>query len=149
MRFSPLAALLTSLLVASCATTRDQLVRGQHAFEQNEHERALALLRNMENDVPNLTFGEQAEYAYLRGMADYRMGYRVDARHWLSLAAAYDEAAPGTLATEWKARASEALAELNALVYDEGYATLFAAKGPSDEEVAHRPASKKTPLRAP
>jgi hypothetical protein len=98
--------------MTACSTYRDQLVRSQAAFEQNQHERALGLLRALEPDVPRLATPEQAEYAYLRGMTDYRSGYREDARHWLSIAKTFDDASPGTLPTDWKSRMNDALEDL-------------------------------------
>jgi hypothetical protein len=118
-----IAALLLVLL-ASCTTYRDQLARSQHAFERNEHEQALALLRDLERDISSLSQPEQAQYAYLRGMTDFRIGYKADARHWLALAKAYDENSPGVLPTDWKARMNEALGELNVVVTDDGYGAL-------------------------
>lgn len=112
MRF--VAALFSStlLLLASCTTYRDQLVRAQTAYENNQHERTLALLRDLEPDVTRLPQGEQAHYAYLRGMTDYRIGYKHDARHWLAIARAFDEHSPGILPADWKQRTTETLAEL-------------------------------------
>lgn len=106
------ALVALTLLVASCATYRDQLVASQEAFERNEHDRALALLRDLEPDMARLSVPERAQYAYLRGMTDYRIGLRADARHWLALAQAYEEAAPGTLPVDWRTRAGTALGEL-------------------------------------
>lgn len=74
--------------------------------------------------MPRLTEPEQAHYAYLRGMTDYRIGHRNDARHWLAIARAYDENSPGLLPADWKARTTEALVALDAVVYEDGYAGL-------------------------
>jgi hypothetical protein len=121
----------------SCTTYRDQLVRAQHAFEQNQHEQTLGLLRDLEKDMSNLSMPEQAQYAYLRGMTDFRIGFRADARHWLALARAYDEATPGVLPTDWKARLGEALDELNVVVYDQGLAALTnTANAPQEDNSA-------------
>ena len=60
---------------------------------------------------------DQARYAYLRGMTDYRLGFRPDARHWLGLADAIDQKHPGGLTEEWRQRLKEALADLNAEVW--------------------------------
>ena len=49
MRLSGFAVLILAL--GGCSTYRDELARGQHAFEQNQHERALAVLRGLENDT--------------------------------------------------------------------------------------------------
>jgi hypothetical protein len=96
---------LASAILAGCMTYHDELVRSQLAFEQNQHEQALGLLRDLERDLSRLPSAEQARYAYLRGMTDYRIGYRVDARHWLAIAKASEEATPGLLPADWKARA--------------------------------------------
>ncbi len=129
-----LALVLSVLTLASqggCSTYRDQLVRAQRTFEQNEHERTLGLLRALELDSTRLTVPEQAQYAYLRGMTDYRIGHRADARHWLSIAKAHDDASTGTLPADWKARTNEALDELNNVVYTEGVPALSASKKPT------------------
>src|SRR5581483_8211203 len=107
-----LALVLALSAFGGCATYRDQLVRSQHAFEQNEYDRTLVLLRDLERDMTRLSGPEQAQYAYLRGMSDYRVGYRPDARHWLAIAKAYEDNSPGMLPVDWKARINEALDEL-------------------------------------
>ena len=130
-----------SLSLAACNTYRDQLLRSQQAFEQNQHERSLGLLRALEPDVTNLATPEQAQYAYLRGMTDYRMGHRSDARHWLSIAKAYDDGSPGLLPTDWKARMTEALDEMNGVVFSAGLAALAAAP----VEAARKPSEDSAP----
>lgn len=124
------------LVLASCSTYRDQLARSQHAFEANQHEQALGLLRDLERDLSSLSQPEQAQYAYLRGMTDFRIGFRSDARHWLAIAKALDESSPGVLPTDWKARMNEALEELSVVVYDEGYGALANATKASDGDSA-------------
>jgi hypothetical protein len=127
MRFALAFAFLISCLAStSCATYRDELVRAQSAFENNQHERTLSLLRDLEPDVTRLEEPQQAEYAYLRGMTDYRIGYKSDARHWLAVARAFDEKTPGILPTDWKQRTVETLAELDGIVQTQGYAALSA-----------------------
>ena len=90
MRFKIVAAVLSlamPLSLVACATYQHDLARSQKAFEQNQHERALAILRALEiASSSQLTPSERAHYAYLRGMTDYRIGYRSAARHWLSVA---------------------------------------------------------------
>ncbi|MBX3196778.1 MAG: hypothetical protein KF850_00170 [Labilithrix sp.] len=138
-----LAGILVVLALGAgaCTTYRDQLARGQHAFDQNEHDRALAILRDLEPDTKRLTPAEQASYAYLRGMSDYRIGYRSDARHWLSVAKAHEERSPGVLPADWKARATEALDHLNGLVYAEGAGALTTSRlaAPEDGSLAAAP----------
>lgn len=122
MRFA--IAFLIVALACSCQTYRATLVRAQSAFEANQHERTLALLRDLEPDVTRLATPERAQYAYLRGMTDYRVGYKHDARHWLAVARAYDEQSPGILPNDWKQRTVETLAELDGIVQTQGYAAL-------------------------
>lgn len=108
----------------ACATYRDQLARAESAFDRSDHERTLALLRDLEPDIGRLPIPERARYAYVRGMTDYRVGYRADARHWLALASAYEHASPGVLPVDWKRRTAEALDELDAVVRREGMSAL-------------------------
>jgi hypothetical protein len=132
--------------VAACSTYRDQLAHGQRAFEVNEHERALALLRDLETDLSRLDTPERARYCYLRGMSDYRLGYRADARHWLALAKTYDDGSPGVLPADWKSRTTEALEEMNAVVYEKGTAALT-RKDP--EEGASREGALESKTKTP
>lgn len=117
-----------AVLCAGCTTYRDALVRSQDALQKNEYEQTLGLLRALEPDVGHLTTPEQAQYAYLRGMTDLRIGHRTDARHWLAIARAHDDASPGTLPVDWRSRTNDALGELDAVVYSEGYAGLAAKR---------------------
>lgn len=127
---------VAALSLVACNTYRDQLARGQQAFEQNQHERTLGLLRALEPDLTSLSTPEQAQYAYLRGMTDYRIGHRSDARHWLSIAKAYDDSSAGLLPTDWKARMTEALDEMNGVVYSEGLAALATTRKPGEDSTA-------------
>lgn len=119
---------LAAFGAGACTTYRDQLARGQRAFEGNDHDRALVILRDLEPDMKRLTMPEQAEYAYLRGMSDYRIGYELDARHWLAIAKAYEERSPGVLPVDWRTRTNEALDELNAVVFAEGAGALTTSR---------------------
>lgn len=119
--------------VAGCDTYRDELARSQRAFEHADYERALAIFRALEPDVSgHFSLQEQAQYAYLRGMTDYRVGYKVDARHWLALAHAIDASRTGLLPKDWKARIKDTLGELNEQVYAAGIENL----AESQEEAA-------------
>jgi hypothetical protein len=111
------AVALLALSLSACATYRDQLNRGQRMYDENQYENALALWRNLEPDTDSLSFNDQARYAYLRGMTDYRLGFRPDARHWLAIAKATEQDHPGGLSGDWKARTEEALNDLNKEVY--------------------------------
>jgi hypothetical protein len=123
-----------AVMFVGCQTYQDDLTRAQRAFEQNQHEHALAILRQLEPDTSRLAVTEQAQYAYVRGMTDYRIGYKVDARHWLALAKSMEAQTPGLLPQDWKARANDALAEMNEGVYGGGLDSLSNAKKRAAEE---------------
>lgn len=103
--------------IGGCATYREDLNRAQVLYEENEYERALALFRVLERDTDSLSLNDQARYAYLRGMTDYRLGFRPDARHWLAIAKATEQEHPGGLSQSMKERLEEALNDLNRDVY--------------------------------
>ena len=110
-------ALLSAFLLLGCATYREDLNRGQRLYEENQYERALAIWRVLEPDTDSLSLNDQARYAYMRGMTDYRLGFRADARHWLAVAKATEQEHPGGLNPEWKQRLEESLNDLNQDVY--------------------------------
>ncbi len=111
------ALLVLAVSVVGCATYREDLNRGQRLYEENEYEHALAIWRELESDRDSLDFMDQARYAYLRGMTDYRLGFRPDARHWLAIAKAIEEEHPGGLRAQWKDRLASSLKDLNKDVY--------------------------------
>lgn len=108
---------LLALFVVGCTTYREDLNRGQRLYEQNQYEHALAIWRVLETDTDSLSDNDQARYAYLRGMTDYRLGFRPYARHWLGLARALDKEHPGGLSQEWRDRLDKSLADLNKDVF--------------------------------
>lgn len=110
-------ALLLCLSVGACATYREDLNRGERLYDNNEYDRALSIWRYLEADMDSLDWKDQARYAYLRGMTDYRLNFRPDARHWLALAKAIDDKQTGALQPQWKERLEQALADLNKDVY--------------------------------
>jgi hypothetical protein len=136
------SALLALASLSACATFEEELGRSQRAFDQNEHERALAILRVLEFDSDRLSVGDRAHYAYLRGMTDYRIGYRLEARHWLSIAAAIEQQTPGSIPADSVKRLNEALKEMNESVYSSGVASLSndmspgKSKGADDESAS-------------
>lgn len=115
LRFRAAFALL--LACAGCATYREDLYRGQRLYDENQYERALAIWRVLEDDTDSLSFNEQARYAYLRGMTDYRLGFRADSRYWLGIAKAIEKQHAGGLTPEWNQRLEESLEDLNKDVY--------------------------------
>ncbi len=108
---------LLALALLGCSTYREDLNRGQRLYEENQYEHALAIWRVLEPDTDSLTVNDQARYAYLRGMTDYRLGFRPYARHWLAVARAIDHAQPGGLNQEWRDRLEKSLTDLNNDVY--------------------------------
>jgi hypothetical protein len=110
-------ALVLVVLVGGCATYQDDLNRGQQSYEQNHYDEALSTWRALESDMDSLEPTDQARYAYLRGMTDYRLGFRTDARHWLGLADAVAQENPSALNEDWRKRLKEALSDLNADVW--------------------------------
>ena len=125
-------ALALALCVGACATYREDLNRGQRLYEENEYERALSIWRVLEEDMDSLSLEDQARYAYLRGMTDYRLSFRPDARHWLAMAKAIDQEHPGGLQPQEKERLGEALEDLNRDVYG-GAETLGHSKSTATE----------------
>src|SRR5580693_7675492 len=93
---------LASLSLGGCATYRSDLERARAHYDKNEFEPALALFRVLEPDIDSFSRAEYAQYAYSRGMTDYRLSalvassgssvsdpkqaYRSHARHWLAVA---------------------------------------------------------------
>ncbi|HEX4512995.1 MAG TPA: hypothetical protein VH054_05645, partial [Polyangiaceae bacterium] len=134
--------LIAIVFLTGCATYTSELERGQQAFEKNEHERALAVFRALEPDQSHFDPPEEAKYAYLRGMTDYRIGYRADARHWLAVAKAIDDKNPDSIPADWKNRLTPALAELNDEVYGGGMAALG-----NDGKKAHAKDEPKRPVK--
>jgi hypothetical protein len=122
MRTGLLSFLALSLGVGltACATYREDLNRGQRMYEDNQYENALAIWRVLEDDSDSLSLNDQARYAYLRGMTDYRLSFRPDARHWLAIAKATEQQHPGGLNAEWKERLEQSLTDLNQDVYGGG-----------------------------
>jgi hypothetical protein len=119
-----LATAFTLGFAVGCNTYADSLGRAQRAFEQSEHERALAILRTLEPDVRRLTDSDRAKYYYLRGLTDFRIGYRLEARHWLSLASAIVKQTPDALPADWSKRLKESQKDLDESVYTSGIASL-------------------------
>jgi hypothetical protein len=100
-----------------CSSNRAALARGQGYYEDNQYERALAVWRDLERHEDVFAPTEFARYAYLRGMTDYRLGLRADARHWLSLAKVTEQQHTGGLTSQWQARLEGALEDLNREVF--------------------------------
>ncbi len=144
---SSVLALAASLAAAGCSTYRSDLDRARAHYDKNEYEPALALFRVLEPDIDSFSPAEHAQYAYSRGMTDYRLSslvsagnsvtdpkqsYRSNSRHWLAVARAVDKETPGGLSDEEKQRLEDALTDLNHDVYG----------GDSDSDVKAAKSSK-------
>jgi hypothetical protein len=127
-----LLATAALVAIAACTTYQDDLARGQKAFETHDYDRSLAIFRPLEGEQQHLSPEDRAHYAYFRGMTDYRIGFRADARHWLALAKTLEQETPGVLVPDWKRRMDEALSDLNDTVYTTGMQSLV------DDETAGR-----------
>jgi hypothetical protein len=129
------SVLLFALAAAGCATYRQDLDRARGHFDHNEYEAALALFRVLEPDVDSFSTSEHAQYAYSRGMTDYRLAaatsggqsvadpkgsFRSNARHWLAVARAIEKETPGGLTPDEQKGLEEALVDLNKDVYGGG-----------------------------
>lgn len=101
----------------SCSPYQQQLQRGLRYYENNQYEEALALWRDLGAEEKSFSRSDQARYAYLRGMTDYRLGFAGEARYWLSLARATDQLHPGGFEPQWSQRLTRALRELSRITY--------------------------------
>jgi len=137
-------AVIVALALAACTTYREDLNRGQRLYEENQYEHALAIWRLLETDMDSLSLNDQARYAYLRGMTDYRLGFRPYARHWLGIAHSLDKEHPGGLNQEWRDRLDKSLTDLNNDVY--GGSERFDKGSPNFVE---QPADSAAPAPAP
>lgn len=132
MRIAAGLVLASIFALGGCATYKQDLERAEKHYSENHYEPALAILRVLEPDMDSLTAGDQARYAYIRGMTDFRLAalavsgsgvadprksFRMNARHWLAVAAATEKATPGGLTADEKTRMDETLTELNRDVY--------------------------------
>lgn len=127
-----MGALVASGAAMGCATYTQDLDRARRHYQSNQYENALALFRVLERDMDSLSPTERVQYAYLRGMTDYRLAstaaegsgvknpkksFRQHARHWLGLSAAMEKDVPGALNEDEKERLTKALDDLNHEVY--------------------------------
>lgn len=142
------------LLASACATYREDLNRGQRLYEENQYEHALAIWRVLEEDMDSLNQTDQARYAYLRGMTDFRLKFRSDARYWLGIAKAIEREHGGGLSVEWQERLKVTLDELNQDVYGgaerfSGGESTFTERSTDAPGSEPSPDSSATPLLPP
>ena len=106
-----------------CVTYSQDLQRVRHHYRDSEFPQALALLRVLGDDLDALSPRERVEYAYLRGMTDFRLSeaapagvtrdsFRAHAQKALSLAKQLEQKTPGGLSEEERKRMHDALTAL-------------------------------------
>lgn len=99
------------------------LQRVRDHYRDSDFPRALALLRVLGDDLDALSPRERVEYAYLRGMTDFRLSeaaprgadreaFRQNAKGFLELAASLDPKTPGALTEDQRTRMHESLEAL-------------------------------------
>jgi hypothetical protein len=167
-------ALALPLASAGCATYRQDLERAKTHYEANEYEKALALFRVLEPDMDSLSEAEKTQFAYFRGMTDYRLAglanpgsgmsnprqdFRSNARHWLGVASAIEKQSQGGLTGDEKQRLADAMTDLNKDVYggadsapdDAAKAGDKSAKGAAkdDEKASDKASDKPEPTKKP
>lgn len=103
--------LLCGTLVG-CAALADDMRRAEGSYEEARYEDTLRWLEALESDAPRMDVNMRARYFYLRGMAEYRVGHRADALHYLAVAreVAGDDGAG--LRPEWRQIMDRTLTEL-------------------------------------
>ncbi len=111
------ATIFCGVSTFACQNYSDQLQRAQSYYERNQYEMALAVVRDLEANQDSLSQPDSLRYCYVRGMTDYRLGYKDDARYWLGLAKASLSKSPVALKEDEIKRLEESLAELNRPVY--------------------------------
>ncbi len=94
----------TSIVVSACTKRTSTSTRSP-------------IRRVLEEDMDSLNQTDQARYAYLRGMTDFRLKFRLSARYWLGIAKAIEREHGGGLSVEWQERLKVTLDELNQDVY--------------------------------
>lgn len=104
--------LLAGVLSGGCAALRDDLQRAEASYEEARYEDALVWLRDLEDDAPSMEVEMQGRYYYLRGMAEYRMGHRADALHYLAVAREVTGDGGAVLTPQWRQIMDRTLAEL-------------------------------------
>lgn len=79
-------ALLWVVAFSACAATASEMRRAEEAYEQARFDAARVWLVDLEPRAPGMDGPMRARYFYLRGMAEYRLGNRLEALHYLEVA---------------------------------------------------------------
>ena len=86
MRRLPAALIALSTFVSACAATTSEMRRAEEAYDQARFDAARTWLVDLEDEAPSMDEPLRLRYFYLRGMAEYRLGHRLDALHYLAVA---------------------------------------------------------------
>jgi len=79
-------AILVSVSLAACAATASEMRRAEEAYDAARFDAARTWLVDLEDRAPGMQPPMRARYFYLRGMAEYRLGHRLEALHYLEVA---------------------------------------------------------------
>jgi hypothetical protein len=110
-------------VLGGCVTYSRDLQRVRDHYRDSEFPQALALLRVLGDDLDALSPRERVEYAYLRGMTDFRLSeaapagatresFRSYAQTLLTLASELDRKTPVALSEEQRTRMNDTLTAL-------------------------------------
>ncbi len=77
---------LAALLLIGCAATTSEMRRAQEAYDDARFDAARIWLVDLETSLPTMDESMRARYYYFRGMAEYRLGHRLEALHYLVVA---------------------------------------------------------------
>ncbi len=105
-----LALALTCL--SACAATASEMRRAEEAYEQARFDAARTWLVDLEDRAPSMDQPMRARYFYLRGMAEYRLGHRLEALHYLAVARELVDAQSRPLRDEQRDLLARTLTEL-------------------------------------
>lgn len=108
-----LALAVALALTLGCAGLSDDLRHARRSYAAAAYEDALTWLVAVEGDIPAATPAQQATWHYLRGMTEYRLGHRGEARHYLALAHVIGGERGVGLQPEWRRTLAITLAELS------------------------------------
>lgn len=111
-------------MMIGCATYSQDLERARRHYQELEFPQSLAVLRLLGEDFDALSAAERVQFAYLRGMTDFRLAetvpatgsmrtdLRACARDWLDETLTLERRAPGSLSVDQSTRVRIALAQL-------------------------------------
>lgn len=106
-----LCLLIALAPVFGCAATTREMQRAQEAYDEARFDAARAWLVELEASAPSMDSNLRTRYFYFRGMAEYRLGHRLEALHYLAVAGELEPEAGG-LREEQRELLTRTLSEL-------------------------------------